>query len=44
MGTTIIDRDIPDNSKVLTANNGRLIVLKNERDNFSDLLVDPNLE
>ncbi len=44
MGTTIIDRDIPDNSKVLTANNGRLIILKNERDNFSDLFVDPNLE
>jgi serine acetyltransferase len=44
MGTKVIDRQIPDNSKVMTAPNGRLIILKNERDNFSSLLVNSNGE
>lgn len=34
MGTTIINEDIPSNSKVMMENNGRLIILPNDNNNL----------
>jgi len=39
LGTTIINKDIPSNSKVMMASNGRLIVLPNRNNNLNDKFV-----